>query len=155
MSTVQDILATKGPRVQSIGPEASVLDAALLMNEHKIGCLVVLDDGHVVGNHTMTHPDLCKMKDADRAAREIDDAKTTIERATGVVLAWFSTPFGVRCERVEDLPVVVARPHRVAVGDQAQAGDVVTGAQELGHRSPDPRHGQPGIEQGRHHAQRH
>jgi CBS domain-containing protein len=49
MSTVQDILATKGPRVQSIGPEASVLDAALLMNEHKIGCLVVLDDGHVVG----------------------------------------------------------------------------------------------------------
>lgn len=49
MSTVQEILATKGSHVQSIGPRASVLDAAVLMNEHKIGCLVVLDQGRVVG----------------------------------------------------------------------------------------------------------
>lgn len=49
MSTVKDILATKGSHVQSIGPRASVLDAAVLMNEHKIGCLVVLDGGRVVG----------------------------------------------------------------------------------------------------------
>jgi CBS domain-containing protein len=49
MSNVRDILATKGPHVQSIGPRASVLDAAMLMNEHKIGCLVVLDAGRVIG----------------------------------------------------------------------------------------------------------
>jgi CBS domain-containing protein len=49
MGTVQDILATKGPHVQSIGLGASVMDAALLMNEHKIGCLVVMDAGRVVG----------------------------------------------------------------------------------------------------------
>jgi CBS domain-containing protein len=49
MSMVKDILATKGSHVQSIGPRATVLDAALLMNEHKIGCLVVLDAGRVVG----------------------------------------------------------------------------------------------------------
>jgi CBS domain-containing protein len=49
MATVQDLLATKGPAVQSIGPQASVLDGALLMNEHKIGCLVVMDGRRVVG----------------------------------------------------------------------------------------------------------
>jgi CBS domain-containing protein len=49
MATVQDILATKGSHVQSIGPQASVLDAALVMNEHKIGCLVVMDAGRVIG----------------------------------------------------------------------------------------------------------
>jgi CBS domain-containing protein len=49
MSTVHDILVTKGSHVHSIGPEASVLDAAGLMNEHKIGCLLVMDGGRVVG----------------------------------------------------------------------------------------------------------
>jgi CBS domain-containing protein len=49
MSRVKDILVTKGSHVQSIGPRACVLDAAVLMNEHKIGCLVVLDAGRVVG----------------------------------------------------------------------------------------------------------
>jgi CBS domain-containing protein len=49
MSTVRDILVTKGAHVQSIGPGASVLNAALLMNEHKIGSLIVMDGGRVVG----------------------------------------------------------------------------------------------------------
>src|SRR5205085_9781948 len=49
MATVRDILATKGPHVQSIGPDATVLDAALLMNEHKIGSLVVTDGGQLAG----------------------------------------------------------------------------------------------------------
>jgi IMP dehydrogenase len=49
MPTVKDILAIKGTHVLTIGPEATVLDAALLMNEHKIGSLVVMADGQVVG----------------------------------------------------------------------------------------------------------
>jgi CBS domain-containing protein len=49
MATVRDILAVKGPHVQSIGPEATVLDAALLMNEHKIGSLLVMSGGRLVG----------------------------------------------------------------------------------------------------------
>src|SRR5580704_19634171 len=49
MATVRDILAAKGAHVQSIGPEATALDAALLMNEHKIGSLVVLDGGRLIG----------------------------------------------------------------------------------------------------------
>jgi CBS domain-containing protein len=53
MATVREILARKGTHVFTIGPGATVLDAALLMNEHKIGALVVIDDGRgVVGMFT-------------------------------------------------------------------------------------------------------
>src|SRR5438067_2034754 len=43
MPTVREILATKGGQVLSISPEATALDAGLLMNDHKIGSLVVLE----------------------------------------------------------------------------------------------------------------
>jgi CBS domain-containing protein len=49
MATVRDILAVKGPHVLSIGPEANVLDAARLMNEHKVGSLLVMSGGNVIG----------------------------------------------------------------------------------------------------------
>jgi CBS domain-containing protein len=49
MATVRDILAVKGTRVMTIAAEASVLDAAVLMNEHKIGSLVVMEAERVIG----------------------------------------------------------------------------------------------------------
>src|SRR4029077_18555553 len=52
MSTVRDILAQKGSQVLSIGKVATVLEAALVMNEHKVGALVVIEDGCVAGMFT-------------------------------------------------------------------------------------------------------
>ena len=52
MPNIHDILFEKGPHVHSVGPEATVLDATRRMNEHKIGALVVLDGGRVVGMFT-------------------------------------------------------------------------------------------------------
>jgi CBS domain-containing protein len=52
MSTVREILAKKGTHVWSVGKDATVLDAALLMNEHRIGALVVLEEGRVIGMFT-------------------------------------------------------------------------------------------------------
>jgi CBS domain-containing protein len=52
MGTVREILSRKGSQVWSVGKEAMVLDAALLMNEHRIGALVVLEDGRVAGMFT-------------------------------------------------------------------------------------------------------
>jgi CBS domain-containing protein len=49
MATVKEILAVKGSHVLSIGPEATVLDAAVLMNEHKVGSLVVMVSGQLIG----------------------------------------------------------------------------------------------------------
>ena len=64
----------------------------------------ILAEGHIIGNHTMTHQDLCRLKDDARAAREIDDGKKTIEAADGgFTLVWFRTPYGVRCERVDSM----------------------------------------------------
>ena len=49
MATVNDILAVKGRRLITISPEATLFDAAVLMTDHKIASLLVLDDGHLVG----------------------------------------------------------------------------------------------------------
>jgi CBS domain-containing protein len=49
MATIGDILAVKGSHVLSIGPDAPALDAANLMNARKIGSLLVMDDGRLIG----------------------------------------------------------------------------------------------------------
>ena len=50
MPTVRDLLASKeSPKVHTIAPGATVLDAVEAMNERKIGALLVTDEGHVVG----------------------------------------------------------------------------------------------------------
>jgi peptidoglycan/xylan/chitin deacetylase (PgdA/CDA1 family) len=61
----------------------------------------IVREGHIVANHTMTHQDLCRIKDDERASREIDEAKKTIEGVAHLETFWFRTPYGVRCERVE------------------------------------------------------
>ncbi|MEM1447434.1 MAG: CBS domain-containing protein, partial [Planctomycetota bacterium] len=52
MSNVQAIVSRKGSAVLTVGPDASVLDASKLMNEHKIGALIVLDQDTVCGMFT-------------------------------------------------------------------------------------------------------
>lgn len=47
--TVQQVLARKSHRVVAIGPDAAVYDALLLMAEHDIGSLVVLDGERLAG----------------------------------------------------------------------------------------------------------
>ena len=49
MVTVKDILAGKSSQVWSIDPDATVLDAAQVMNDRKIGSLVVLAGPQLVG----------------------------------------------------------------------------------------------------------
>ena len=52
MPSVMDVLSGKGSQVFTISADASVLEAALVMNEHKIGALVVSEGGHVHGMFT-------------------------------------------------------------------------------------------------------
>ena len=63
----------------------------------------MLSEGHIIANHTMTHQDLCRVKDPERAAREIDEGKAAIETASHWHVTWFRTPYGVRCDRVDQL----------------------------------------------------
>ena len=52
MPTARDILRDKSPQIHMTLPEASVLDAINKMNQHKIGALVVMQGGQVVGMFT-------------------------------------------------------------------------------------------------------
>ena len=52
MPTVQDILSSKGSHVYRIDGSATVLEATHVMNEHKIGALVVMESGKVAGIFT-------------------------------------------------------------------------------------------------------
>ena len=71
MSTVSDILAGKGMHISTVSAEASVFSAAILMNEHKIGSLLVLEDGQLVG--ILTERDILAQVVAEQR-----DANTTL-----------------------------------------------------------------------------
>ena len=56
-------------------------------------------EGHLVANHTMTHPNLCQI-DAGAAASEIDDNARIMEEASGLPMILFRTPYGAHCKRL-------------------------------------------------------
>jgi CBS domain-containing protein len=49
MSTVKDLLASKGSSVYTISPKATVYEALSIMSDKEIGALVVVSGGTVVG----------------------------------------------------------------------------------------------------------
>ena len=107
MATVRDILAVKGAHVQSIGPEATALDAAVLMNEHKIGSLVVLDGGRLAG--IVTERDVLQRVVAQR--RDPADMKVCDAMTAEVACCTMDTPLDeargvMKNRRIRHLPVV-------------------------------------------------
>ncbi len=78
MCTVREILSNKNPGVASIGPRASALDAAVAMNQQKVGSLLVLDGDRVVG--IITERDLLQRvlaEQRDAARTPVEDVMTT------------------------------------------------------------------------------
>jgi CBS domain-containing protein len=49
MFTVRDILERKGTQVDMAAPTATALEAARLMNEHRIGSLLVMEETKLIG----------------------------------------------------------------------------------------------------------
>jgi CBS domain-containing protein len=107
VSTIQGILEKKGPHVVSIGREATVLDAAKLMNEHRIGALVVTHGEKVVG--IFSERDILNRV----VARQRDPATTPVREVMTSPVAC-CTPQTTRAEcrnvmrnrRIRHLPVV-------------------------------------------------
>jgi CBS domain-containing protein len=78
MGTVREILAHKGPEVLTIPRDASVLDAALLMNQHRVGSVVVTQDSRIAG--IFTERDILRRivgERRDPAATRIAEVMTT------------------------------------------------------------------------------
>jgi len=107
MATVQEILTKKGQQILSIGTRETALGAAQLMNRHKIGSLLVMDEQTVVG--IITERDLLervlvgRRDAADTSVEEVMTSEvlccqphTSIEEARSVM----------KNRRVRHLPVV-------------------------------------------------
>jgi len=107
MATIRDILNHKGNQIHTISPRATALDAAMLMNEHKIGALLVLDNDQLVG--IITERDVLRKVVAQRqdpAHTGVKDImtskvicchdKTPIEEVRGIFMS----------QRIRHLPVV-------------------------------------------------
>lgn len=55
----------------------------------------VVDAGHLLGNHTISHPKL-SMEPASRVRQELVDCNAVLEDVTGVAVRFFRPPFGAR-----------------------------------------------------------
>lgn len=125
MATVADLLKEKGSRVHSIAPTATVLDATQLMNNHKVGALVVTagdeECSHVVG--MFTERDVLTRV----VAEERDPRKTLVEDVMSADVAYCSPQTTMdevsammRQRRIRHLPVCEGRGQLrglVSIGD--------------------------------------
>lgn len=53
----------------------------------------IADDGHVIGNHTWTHPQMTKLT-RSRARREMERTSEVVEETVGAAPLWFRAPYG-------------------------------------------------------------
>jgi CBS domain-containing protein len=106
MAQVRELLERKGSHVLTIGPAASVLQAALLMNEHRVGALVVVDGGRVAGMFTerdvlmrvvaeRRDPEATRVSEVMTTSVVCCSPDTTVDEARGVM----------RDRRIRHLPV--------------------------------------------------
>jgi CBS domain-containing protein len=109
MAVVNDILAKKGSQVRSIGKEATVLAAAQVMNEHKIGALLVMEGGCIAG--MFTERDVLRRVVGEERA----PSATTVAEVMTVEVACCAphTPIeearaAMKSRRIRHLPVVDA-----------------------------------------------
>ncbi len=106
--TVREILENKGNQIISIGPEATVLEAADLMNQERIGSVVVFDSVKgVVGIFserdvmrrvvvTRKAPDATRVKEVMSSPVTICHPETTLKECQAIMTT----------KRIRHLPVV-------------------------------------------------
>ncbi len=107
MSTIRDVLAKKGTDVATIGPEATVLQAAELMNKHRIGAVCVVESGAVVGVFTerdVLNRVVCAQ--ADPATTKVSDVMTTPVTTCGPNGKVSDCAAVMSHKRIRHLPVV-------------------------------------------------
>jgi CBS domain-containing protein len=115
------ILATKGAKVLWTRKDATVLEAAQLMNEHRVGSLVVEDEDHIVG--MFTERDVLM-----RVVAEHRDPATTLVEEVMTVEVACCTPettidearAAMKNRRIRHLPVIDDEGHvhgLISIGD--------------------------------------
>ncbi len=109
------VFFVNGARLSGPGPDALARRALLrVLHEH----------GHLVGNHTFDHKNLC-LRGTD-VARQIDDNERLVEALIGVRPTLFRAPYGTICESLDR--ALAARPHLVSLGWTIDAQEWQNGA---------------------------
>ena len=107
MSTISDVLAKKGTGAATIGPDATVLDAANLMNQHRIGALCVVDHDDLVG--VFTERDILNRvisAQRDTATTKVADVMTSAVITCGPQGTTADCAAVMSHRRIRHLPVV-------------------------------------------------
>ncbi|MDX1681490.1 MAG: CBS domain-containing protein [Phycisphaeraceae bacterium] len=107
MTHLRDVIEHKGDDVLTAGPEEPVIHAAVRMNEHRVGCLLVVNEGQPVG--MISERDVLRRVVAERrdpAETKVDEvmtrelvcarSQTSLEEARSVM----------KHRRIRHLPVV-------------------------------------------------
>lgn len=107
MATVKDILAEKGSSVLSITKQQSVYAASLLMNERKVGSIMVITGDHIDG--IFTERDVLSRV----VAKKLDPATTRVEEVMTTELACCKPLTSIeearafmRTKKIRHLPVI-------------------------------------------------
>lgn len=77
---IVDVLREEGVRATFF-----ILDNMILKNEELVKQMI--DDGHVIGNHTLKHKDMTNMKDIKAFARELTALEELYEKTYGTKMA--------------------------------------------------------------------
>lgn len=83
----------------------------IVMTESQIQNLAT-DDNFILGNHTLTHPNLKTLDDEEALQKEIETGKTIIQDRYGVTVNQFSYPYGAYDDTAAS---IVADTHNLAV----------------------------------------
>jgi CBS domain-containing protein len=106
MATAADVLSVKGEHIHSIGPDATVLEATVRMNDHQIGALVDMEQPRVLG--IFTERDVLRRVVA--ALRQPKDVRVSEVMTTDVICAEPETDLDdisaiMKAKRVRHIPI--------------------------------------------------
>lgn len=126
MPTVQDVLDQRSRQVVSVAEGATVLEAAKLMNEQRIGAVVVTRSDKVIGIFT-ERDILCRVVATERTPRE---TRVEAVMSTPVAVCTPETTLDecrtvMRTKRLRHLPVVKdgALVGMISIGDLYEAAE--------------------------------
>lgn len=126
MPSVQDVLNKKGRQLVSINEGATVLEAAKVMNEQRIGAVVVSRGDAVIGIFT-ERDILCRVVATERTPRE---TRVEAVMSTPVAVCTPETTLDecrtiMRTKRLRHLPVVKdgALAGMISIGDLYEAAE--------------------------------
>ncbi len=124
MATAEQLISLKGGTVASLGPGATVLEAALLMNERGIGSVIVIDNDRLAG--IFTERDVLRRvvaEQRDPATTKLADVMTSPVACAAPHTTLDEIRQVMRERRIRHVPVVNAKRvlGMISIGDLNKA----------------------------------